>query len=239
MVEVARQSYQTYRTLQNIQGVMASPKAMSLNLAGRAWNKLYWDHLLSGEKNFFESLGKPKTKKQVVCLYEQDKYGVYQPVWQTTQTSQNPEAYRRHSIHREEFEHCQDVLQNTSERRAELQKQQQQLLAEIGSAPDQLTVQKKQAELAAVQSELSTLQAVEEASVNQVMARQAENQNQKEIEEKAASEEIDQLQHNQKNSFASKFQELPFRQRYQGATLVGPKVAKKAEKIEIVEKDGS
>ena len=66
--------------------------------------------------------------------------------------------FRMNHIHREEFEHCQDVLETTADRRSQLQKQQSKLLEEIGQAQDQLTVNKKQAELASIQSELTTLQ---------------------------------------------------------------------------------
>lgn len=231
MVQMLRQGYDTYRTLQGIQYSLADPKCFGVNLVRRAWDKFYWDQMVTKDKSFLEALGAKKRKK-VVCLYEQDRDGVYQPVWTTDMQSSNPDAYTRHTVHRATFEHCQDVLESTQDRRKELQEQQRKILKEMEGCKDQLSIQKKQAELAAVQSELNTLQAVENASVNNVLARNAENQNQEQLEEKAKNEAIDRANQEQKNRFAQKFKDVPFRKRFKEPSVVAV-LDKKPENLKL------
>ena len=194
-LEVLRQSYRNYRELQNISNVLSDPKRYGIQLTRRLLNKTYWEAM--NKKDHFLA--------QIMRENEgNDNY--YE--------RHNSSIYKRNKIHNETFRNCNEVLEVTGDYRDELHQKQLMILQEMESCTDSVSVQKKQSELIAIQSELNSLQATENASINRVVMQNFENANRRDAEGKAEDEALLEADRQRRDLLKGKLENIYLRERY-------------------------
>ena len=78
----------------------------------------------------------------------------------------------------------------------------------------EVSIQKKQSELIAIQSELNSLQATENASINRVVMQNFENANRRDAEGKAEDEALLEADRQRRDLLKGKLENIYLRERY-------------------------